>query len=290
MEEAINGILGPSSNFVIEGLDKGRIETFSLTGGKLLKIMEKFSEVLVPIAYSNPKSDQSRKANWQAIGNLYMNGIQALHFKFEMNDSEILRTQEHLDNFGECWRQLQGNHSYTNYISDAVTGVFRFFLRRLHGSLYACANIGLEAVVGVLQSAYMRHTNKDCDDTIRQMASICFSKQALLWDKLQENSRSQLIQNGHTKELEKRKKTTALFQQNNIKGCMFDPKSNTWRRRKFKGVNTLTGKKEFILEVFQTVDDIDDNYNPRKKSKRDKTTLHHKLTCKDSALSKLLST
>ena len=71
----------------------------------------------------------------------------------------------------------------------------------------------------------MRHTNKDCDDTIRQMASICFSKQALLWDKLQENSRSQLIQNGHTKELEKRKKTTVLFQQNNIKGCMFDPKS-----------------------------------------------------------------
>ena len=69
IEDAINAILGPSSNFKIEGLDKGRIETFSLTGTKLLKVAEKFADVIVPLAYSNPNSNQSRKSKWQGKHN-----------------------------------------------------------------------------------------------------------------------------------------------------------------------------------------------------------------------------
>jgi hypothetical protein len=217
-----------------------------------------------------------------------MNGIQALYYKFEMGESEIMRTQEHLDNFGECWRQLKGNHSYTNYISDAISGVFRFFLRRLNGSLYACANIGLEAVVGVLQSAYFRHTNKDSSDTIRQMASICFSKQALLWDKLQAGSRSNLIVHGHVKISDSRKEKRALFLKDNVKGCIFDPKSNKWKRRVYKGLNDQK-RRTFETQEFDTVEDIDDDYQQNKKSKQDKVSLHYKLTNKKSDLIALLS-
>jgi len=216
-----------------------------------------------------------------------MNGIQSLYFKFEMNESQIQRTQEHLDNFGECWRQLKGNHSYTNYISDAISGVFRFFLKRLNGSLYSCANIGLEAVVGVLQSAYFRHTNKNSADTIRQMASICFSKQALLWDKLQTGSRSHLIGHGHVKILKTRKETRALFVKDNVKGCIFDPKSNKWRRRVYKGLSDQK-RKTYAYQEFDTVEDIDDDYYPNKKSKQDKLSLHFKLTNKKSDLNALL--
>ena len=66
----MNQILGPSSSFKIEGIEEKRVKPHSLSGGKLIKIGEKFSSLFVPLAFSNPKSDQADKEIW--IGLLYL--------------------------------------------------------------------------------------------------------------------------------------------------------------------------------------------------------------------------
>jgi hypothetical protein len=64
MEDTVNTILGPSAQFKFQGIDNKRIETISLSASKLLKLSEKFSELFVPIAFSNHKMDQSKKETW----------------------------------------------------------------------------------------------------------------------------------------------------------------------------------------------------------------------------------
>lgn len=217
-----------------------------------------------------------------ALGNLCMNGIYALHYKFEMTQAQINRTQEHWDNFGECWHQLHGEHSDTNYIADACTGVFRYFLERF-GSLYACANIGLEAEMGVVQNAYACGTNKSHETTKKQIASIFFSKFAAILEKLEAGARKRLMESGHDQVNLVRRKKAANFKITNIKGAWYDEKVKVWRRKLSKG-RDANGKITYKMEVFQSIDDITEKPFKAPYRRKKVSSIHDNLCHKNSEL------
>ena len=214
-----------------------------------------------------------------------MNGIQSLHYKFSMDESQIKRTQEHWDNFGECWKVLHGSHDETNYIADAITGVFRFFLKR-YGSVYPVANIGLEANMGVVQNAYGCHTNHSSDSTIEQLSSIFLSKMANILERFLNGARKKLINEGH--EVVKRTHKIKDLESKNgrIKDCWFDKETNRWKRRTFIGYKE-NGRRHFRTEIFEVPEEITDP-EPKKKRNKRIADVHQKLTKKGSTFSELI--